>query len=83
METFSFRCDDKSKKELEYIKESLNSNKSQAIKDAIHAFYVHLKTQEQEQLSPQKILKESGFIGSFEAKKDLSVTYKQDIAKGT
>lgn len=82
METFSFRCDDKSKKELDFIKASLNSNQSQAIKDAIHAFYVILKTQEQEQRSPQEILKESGFIGSFEAKKDLSVTYKQDIAKG-
>ena len=82
METFSFRCDDKLKKELDFIKTTLNSNQSQAIKDAIHAFYQVLKTQEQSQRSPQEILKESGFIGSFEAKEDLSVTYKSDITKG-
>lgn len=40
-----------------------------------------LKTQKQEQPSPQEILKESGFIGSFKAKKNLSVTYKSEITK--
>ena len=82
METISFRFDDELKKELDYIKTTLNSNQSQAIKDAIHAFYQHLKTQEKAKQSPQEILKGSGFIGSFQADKDLSVTYKRDITKG-
>ena len=82
METFSFRCDDTLKKELDFIKTSLNSNQSQAIKDAIHAFYQILKAEEQGEQSPQDILKESGFIGSFEAKKNLSGTYKNEIANG-
>lgn len=82
METFSFRYDDQIKKELDYIKASLHSNQSQAIKDAIHAFYKALKTENEAKSSPQQLLKESGFIGSFEAKKNLSETYKEDIAKG-
>lgn len=82
METISFRFDDELKKELDFIKTAINLNQSQAIKEAIHAFYQFLKTQEQAERSPQEILKESGFIGSFQAKKDLSVTYKRDIAKG-
>lgn len=82
METISFRFDDELKKELDFIKATLNSNQSQAIKDAIHAFYQLLKNQEQAKKLPQEILKESGFIGSFQAKKDLSATYKRDIVKG-
>lgn len=82
METFSFRYDDQIKKELDYIKSNLNSNQSQAIKDAIHAFYKVLKTQEAAKRSSPDLLKESGFIGSFEANKNLSVTYKEDISKG-
>jgi hypothetical protein len=82
METISFRFDDELRKELEFIKKALNSNQSQAIKDAIHAFYQLLKNQEESKQSPQELLKESGFIGSFKARKDLSVTYKRDINKG-
>lgn len=61
---------------------SQNSNQSQAIKDAIHAFYHQLKTCEQVKKSPEEILKSSGFIGSFEVKKDLSETYKREVVKG-
>lgn len=81
METFSFRYSEEIKKELDFIKSTLNSNQSQAIKDAIHAFYKYLKTQEQAKKSPQEMFKQSGFIGSFEGRKDLSVTYKRDITK--
>lgn len=82
METISFRFDKELKKELNFIKTTLNSNQSQAIKDAIHAFYQHLKKEEKAKKSPQEILKESGFIGSFEAKTDLSVSYKRELVKG-
>ena len=82
METASFRFDDEVKKELNFIKATLNSNQSQAIKNAIHAFYQHLKNQEKAKKSPKEILMESGFIGSFEAKNDLSVTYKRELTKG-
>jgi hypothetical protein len=82
METFSFRYDEKVKKELDFIKACLNSNQSQAIKDAIHAFYQCLKKEEKAKLSPSQILKESGFIGSFKGKKNLSTTYKEELTKG-
>lgn len=82
METFSFRYDKNVKKELDFIKTYHNSNQSQAIKDAIHAFYQNLKREEKAKLSPAEILKESGFIGSFEGKKNLSTKYKEEITKG-
>lgn len=82
METFSFRYDDNVKKELDFIKAYLNSTQSQAIKDAIHAFYQYLKAEEKAKSSPTEILKESGFIGSFEGKRNLSTTYKQELTKG-
>lgn len=71
METISFRIDDKLKKELDYIKTTLNENQSQAIKDAIHSFYHSLKTRQQSKRSPQEILKASGFIGSFQHKENF------------
>lgn len=82
METFSFRYDEKVKRELDFIKASLNANQSQSIKDAIHAFYQYLKMEEKAKLSPSQILKESGFIGSFKGKKNLSTTYKGELTKG-
>ena len=81
METFSFRFDEKIKRELDFIKSYLNANQSQAIKDAIHAFYQFLKQEEQAQLSPAEIFKKSGFIGSFKGKKDLSTNYKEEVTK--
>ena len=80
--TISFRIDDESKKELDFIRKISNANQTQAIKDAIHVFYQSLKTDKQTKRSPQEILKDSGFIGSFQAKKDLSTTYKREIAEG-
>lgn len=77
MGTLSFRYDEKVKRELDFIKTYLDSNQNQAIKEAIHAFYRHLKMQEQAQLSPKQILEESGFIGCFQAEKNLSTTYKK------
>lgn len=81
METFSFRYDERVKRELDFIKSYFDSNQSQAIKDAIHAFYQHLKMEEQAQLSPKQIFEESGFIGCFQAEKNLSTTYKKKITK--
>jgi hypothetical protein len=81
METFSFRYDEKVKKELDFIKAHLNSNQSQAIKDAIHTFYEYLKMEEKAKLSPLEILKESGFIGCFKGEKNLSTTYKEQLTK--
>ena len=81
METFSFRYDEKVKRELDFIKTYLDSNQSQAIKDAIHAFYQYLKIEEQTKLSPKEIFKESGFIGCFQGKKNLSTTYKKETTK--
>ena len=79
MQTISFRFDAEVKKELDYIKSHINSSQSQAIKDAIHAYYRHLQEQEEEKKSPQQLLKESGYIGSFKGRKNLSTTYKNDI----
>lgn len=82
MEVISFRIDKDLKKELEHLTNSLNSSQSQAIKDAIHAFYQQIINQEKVKKTPQMILRESGYIGSFEGRRDLSVTYKRDITKG-
>lgn len=82
METFSFRYDEQVKKELDFIKTYLKSNQSQAIKDAIHAFYRCLKMEEKAKKSPAEILKESGFIASFAGPKNLSTVYKQKLTKG-
>lgn len=82
METISFRADKNLKKELDFVKASLKSSQSQAIKNAIHSFYQHLRIQEKAKKSPQQIFKESGYIGSFQSKKTLSSHYKNDITKG-
>lgn len=81
MQTFSFRDDDSIKEELDFIKATLHSNQSKAIKNAIHAYYLHLKEQEQLKKSPQEILKQTGFIGCFSGPKDLSTNYKQILTK--
>ncbi len=82
METISFRIDEDIKKELTYVKETLNATQTQAIKDAIHALYQYLLKQEKSKKSPQEIFKESGYIGSFRGKKDLSLDYKRDLIHG-
>lgn len=82
METISFRADDELKRELDYVKSALNSTQSQAIKDAIHAFYQKLLVQEKSRKSPQIIFNESGYLGSFQGPSDLSVSYKKNLAKG-
>lgn len=61
MERISFRIEDQLKEELAFVKASLNSNQSQAIKEAIHAFYQHLQSQEKSKKSSQKIFKDSGY----------------------
>ena len=82
METISFRIEEQLKEELAFVKATLNANQSQAIKEAIHAFYQHLQSQERLKKSPQTILKETGFIGSFKGEKDLSVNYKKYLTRG-
>lgn len=82
METISFRIDDELKKELTFVKSTLKSTQTQAIKDAIHALYQHLQLHEKSKKSPQEIFKESGYLGSFKARKDLSVNYKSALTHG-
>lgn len=79
METISFRIENELKKELAFVKSTLNTTQTDAIKEAIHAYYIYLLKQERSKKSPQEIFKESGYIGSFKGRKDLSVTYKKNI----
>lgn len=80
METISFRIENQLKEELAFVKAALNSTQSDAIKEAIHAFYKYLQKQEKSKKTPQEIFKESGFIGCFKGRKDLSVNYKKELA---
>ncbi len=79
MDTISFRVDKKLK--MEFDKASIRWSQSQAIKEVIHAFYQHLLMHEESQKSPQPIFKDSGFIGSFQGKKDHSVIIREIFLK--
>jgi hypothetical protein len=79
MDIISFRSNKEFKQELDFIKLTLNVSQSQAIKDAVHAFYQYLKDREEVEKSPYEIFKESGYLGSFSSRKDLSTTYKNDL----
>jgi hypothetical protein len=82
MDIISFRFNKDLKHELDFIKATLNVSQTQAIKDAIHAFYHHLITEEESKKSPYELFKESGYLGSFSSKKDLSTGYKEELTKG-
>jgi hypothetical protein len=82
METKSFRCDKKLKDELLFIQNLHDTNQSQAIKEAIHAYYLILKEEQMSKKSPGKIFRRSGYLGGFKGDKDLSTSYKEVITKG-
>lgn len=81
MRMLSLRLDEKTEKELNYIKLTLNENQSLAVKEAIHAYYETLVAAESHK-SPADIFMDSGYIGSFKAEKDLSTNYKEKLTKG-
>lgn len=76
----SFRLDEKTQKELNYIKLALNEGQSLAVKEAIHAYYATLVAAESHK-SAADIFMDSGYIGSFKAEKDLSINYKEKMIK--
>lgn len=77
----SLRLDEKTEKELNYIKLTLNESQSLVVKEAIHAYYETLVAAESHKSSAD-IFMDSGYIGSFKAEKDLSINYKAKLAKG-
>jgi hypothetical protein len=78
MKMVSLRLDEKAEKELDYIKSVLHESQSQALKEAIHAYYeILMKTKSQK--NPAEIFKSSGFIGCFNADRDLSSDYKRKL----
>lgn len=77
----SLRLDEKTEKELNYIKLTLNENQSLVVKEAIHAYYETLIAEESLKSSAD-IFIASGYIGSFKAEKDLSNNYKKKLTKG-
>lgn len=82
MESMSFRCDQQIKSELLFIQNQQESTQSQAIKAAIHAYYLFLQEEERSKKSPVKIFKKSGYLGSFKGDRNLSTNYKEIISKG-
>lgn len=82
MKTISLRVDRELEEEIDFVKAALDTTQTQVIKEAIHAFYLYLQNQEKLKKSPKEIFKSSGYIGSFEGKKDLSVNYKKELARG-
>lgn len=81
MRMLSLRLDEKTEKELNYIKLTLKESQSLAVKEAIHAYYKMLVATESYK-SPTDIFMDSGYIGSFKAEKDLSTNYKEKLTKG-
>lgn len=80
MRMLSLRLDEKTEKELHYIKLILNGSQSSVIKEAIHTYYETLVATEN-QMSAADIFMDSGYIGSFKAEKDLSINYKEKLTK--
>lgn len=81
MRMISLRLDEKTEKELDYIKSTLNEeSQSLAVKEAIHAYYKTLVAAESHK-SAADIFMDSGYIGSFKAEKDLSINYKEKLIK--
>lgn len=78
MRMVSFRLDEKTQRELEYIKLALNGSQSLVVKEAIHAYYATLVAAEHHK-SAADIFMDSGYIGSFKAEKDLSTNYKEKL----
>ena len=81
MRMLSLRLDEKTEKELNYIKLTLNESQSLVVKEAIHAYYETLVAAES-QKSATDIFMDSGYIGSFNAEKDLSINYKEKLIAG-
>ncbi len=81
MRMLSLRLDEKTEKELNYIKLTLNESQSLVVKEAIHAYYETLVAAESHK-SAADIFMDSGYIGSFKAEKDLSINYKEKLIKG-
>lgn len=77
----SLRLDEKTEKELNYIKLTLKESQSLVVKEAIHAYYETLIAAE-EHKSAADIFMNSGYVGSFSTEKDLSVSYKEKLTKG-
>ena len=80
MRMLSLRLDEKTEKELNYIKLTLNESQSLVVKEAIHAYYETLVAAESHK-SAADIFMDSGYIGSFKAEKDLSTNYKEKLTK--
>lgn len=80
MKMLSLRLDEKTEKELNYIRLILDENQSLVVKEAIHAYYETLVAAEN-QKSAADIFMNSGYIGSFKAEKDLSIHYKEKLTK--
>ena len=81
MKMLSLRLDEKTEKELHYIRLTLNESRSLVVKEAIHAYYKTLVAAESRK-SAADIFMDSGYIGSFKAEKDLSLNYKEKLTKG-
>lgn len=81
MRMLSLRLDEKTEKELNYIKSTLNESQSLVVKEAIHAYYEILVAAESDKCAAD-IFIDSGYIGSFKAEKDLSIRYKKKLTKG-
>lgn len=81
MRMLSLRLDEKTEKELNYIKLTLKESQSLVVKEAIHAYYKTLIEAESHK-SAADIFMDSGYIGSFKAEKDLSSNYKEKLTKG-
>jgi predicted metal-dependent hydrolase len=63
---------------LTYIQQQTDQTLSDILCDAIDIYYQKLKQQKK---TPFEILEESGFIGCCSVESDLSMNYKQVLAK--
>ena len=77
----SFRLDEHVRDELDFIKGALQTNQTEAIVEAIHAYYQILR-QKKPTKSQFDVLTEIGFIGCFKGNRHLSTNYKEVLEKG-
>ena len=76
----SFRAGEEVERELEFIKQTLGTNQSQAIAASVHSYYKTLKELQKEKSSLIDIFEDLGLIGAVDEPLDLSERYKETIA---
>lgn len=72
------RLDEQAASDLEFLKVSTQKNNTEALKAAIRFYADFLRNEAQRR---KQALLDSGYVGSFEGREDLSSNYKDHVAE--